>query len=110
MRAGIKKFIQGDLLLGRWLVSNIRLVLLVVVLILLYITNRYKIEGTVKSINACSKEIEQLHQRHTKIKTTYQNSSMMLVLAKKLEPIGIGVSKEPIKEVIFISDKKEENE
>ena len=37
------------------------------------------------------------------MKTRYQNSSMMLVLSEKLEPVGVSVSKEPIKEVIFIS-------
>ncbi len=103
MKVRIKDFIQGDMLLGRWLSSNVLLLLLIALLLIVYIGNRYKIEGTVKNIDSISREIQQLHQKHTQMKTTYQNTSKMLELDKKLAPIGVGVSKEPIKEVIFIS-------
>ncbi len=103
IRHKFKEFFHGEVLLGRWLTANFKLILLIVGLCIVHITNRYKIEGTVKEIERCSTEIEQLHQKHTQMKALYQNSSMMLVLAKKLEPIGVDVSKEPIKEVIFIS-------
>ncbi len=103
MGVRVKDFIQGDLLLGRWLSSNIWLLLLIVAMLLIFITNRYRIEGAVKDIDNCSLEIKQLNQKHTRMKTTYQNTSKMLELDKKLAPIGIGVSKEPIKEVIFVS-------
>ena len=103
MKWNIKKVVQGDLLLGGWLRSNVLLGLFIVFLFVLYITNRYNSEGTVKDIEKCSKDIKQLHQQHIMMKTRYQNSSMMLVLSEKLEPVGVSVSKEPIKEVIFIS-------
>ncbi len=97
------EIIQGKLLLGKWLVSNVILYMLIVVLLLLYITNRYGIEKTVKNIESCSKEIKALNLEHIKMKTRYQNSAMMHVIAEKLEPTGVDISKEPIKEVIFIS-------
>ena len=56
MKWNIKKVVQGDLLLGGWLRSNVLLGLFIVFLFVLYITNRYNIEGTVKDIEKCSKD------------------------------------------------------
>lgn len=102
----IKEFIHGDMLLSNWMKNNIMLILLVAVLLIFYITNRYSIEVSVKKIDKCSKEIKELQQHSTKIKTMYQKSSMMLILDKKLAPIGVGISKEPIKEVIVIENNE----
>ena len=92
----LRDILQGRLLLGSWLHSNI-------LLCLLYITNRYGIETTVKDIESCSKEIKNLNLEHVEMKKKYQQATMMRVVAEKLSPIGVDISKEPIKEVIFIS-------
>jgi hypothetical protein len=44
--------------------------------------------------------------KRTSIKTQYQRISTMMELEKTLSPIGVSVSREPIKKVILI----EENE
>lgn len=99
----LRDILQGRLLLGSWLHSNILLCLWIVFLSLLYIANRYGIETTVKNIESCSKEIKNLNLEHVEMKKKYQQATMMRVVADRLSPIGVDISKEPIKEVIFIS-------
>ena len=48
-------------------------------------------------------EIKNLNLEHVEMKKKYQQATMMRVVAEKLSPIGVDISKEPIKEVIFIS-------
>lgn len=100
----IREIIQGKFLLKGWLTSNLLLFVLVAFLCIIYISNRYNIEITVKDIEACSHEIKMLTVEHTKLRTEYQNSIMMHKLAEKLQPLGVDISREPIKEVIFIAE------
>lgn len=102
----ILRVIRGEVLLGPWFRRNILLFLLLAVLYVLYIANRYNIEGKVKEIEACNKEIKELEMKRTNIKTQYQKSSMMMELEKDLESVGVGVSREPIKKVILITDNE----
>ena len=94
----LRDILQGRLLLGSWLHSNILLCLWIVFLSLLYITNRYGIETTVKDIESCSKEIKNLNLEHVEMKKKYQQATMMRVVADRLSPIGVDISKEPIKD------------
>lgn len=102
----ITEIIRGEILLKTWFSKNILLFLLIAFLWIVYIANRYGIETTINRIEDTNKEIKELELRRTSIKTQYQRSSMMMELEKTLEPIGVGVSREPIKKVILI----EENE
>ena len=99
---GIKEIVQGDVLLRKWFSKNIFLFLLIAILWIVYIANRYGIETKVRQIENTNKEIKELEMKRTSIKTQYQKSSMMMELEKTLEPIGVGVSREPIKKVILI--------
>ena len=69
---------------------------------ILFIGNRYIIETTINKIEDTNKEIKELELKRTSLKTKYQRTSMMMELEKTLEPIGVGVSREPIKKVILI--------
>lgn len=99
---GIKEIVQGDVLLRKWFSKNIFLFLLIAILWIVYIANRYGIETKVRQIENTNKEIKELEMKRTSIKTQYQKSSMMMELEKALSPIGVGVSREPIKKVILI--------
>ena len=46
---------------------------------------------------------QELKRKHVEMKKKYQQATMMRVVADRLSPIGVDISKEPIKEVIFIS-------
>lgn len=63
---------------------------------------QYIIETTINKIEDTNKEIKELELKRTSLKTKYQRTSMMMELEKTLEPIGVGVSREPIKKVILI--------
>jgi hypothetical protein len=102
----IREIIRGEVLLRKWFTKNIWLFLLIAVLWIVYIANRYRIETTVKQIENTNKEIKELEMKRTSIKTQYQRISTMMELEKTLSPIGVSVSREPIKKVILI----EENE
>jgi hypothetical protein len=102
----IREIIRGEVLLRKWFTKNIWLFLLIAVLWIVYIANRYAIENKVKAIENTNKEIKELEIKRTSIKTQYQRSSTMMQLEKTLAPIGVGASREPIKKVILI----EENE
>ena len=49
----IREIIQGKFLLKGWLTSNLLLFVLVAFLCIIYISNRYNIEITVKDIETC---------------------------------------------------------
>ena len=88
---GIKEIVQGDVLLRKWFSKNIFLFLLIAILWIVYIANRYGIETKVRQIENTNKEIKELEMKRTSIKTQYQKSSMMMELEKALSPVGVGV-------------------
>jgi hypothetical protein len=102
----IREIIRGEVLLRKWFTKNIWLFLLIAVLWIVYIANRYAIENKVKAIENTNKEIKELEIKRTSIKTQYQRSSTMMQLEKTLAPIGVGASREPIKKVILIQDNE----
>lgn len=102
----IKEIIRGEVLLKKWFTRNIFLFLLIAVLWLVYIANRYRIETTVRQIENTNKEIKELELKRTSVKTRYQRLSTMMELEKALLPVGVGISREPIKKVILISENE----
>ena len=78
---GIKEIVQGDVLLRKWFSKNIFLFLLIAILWIVYIANRYGIETKVRQIENTNKEIKELEMKRTSIKTQYQKSSMMMEVA-----------------------------
>ncbi len=100
------EIIKGDVLLKSWFSRNVLLFLLISVLWILFIANRYNIEGKVRAIKQTTKEIKELEMKRTSIKTQYQKSSMMIELEKNLSSVGVGVSREPIKKVILITENE----
>ena len=98
----ITDILRGKVLLKPWFHKNILLFLCIAVLCILFIGNRYIIETTINKIEDTNKEIKELELKRTSLKTKYQRTSMMMELEKTLEPIGVGVSREPIKKVILI--------
>ncbi|MBO7277096.1 MAG: hypothetical protein J6U84_03945 [Bacteroidales bacterium] len=101
-----REIVRGDILLKSWFRRNVWLFLLISVLWILFIANRYNIEGNVRAIKQTIKEIKELEMKRTSIKTQYQKSSMMIELEKNLSSVGVGVSREPIKKVILITENE----
>lgn len=80
----------------------------IVVLLLLYIGSRYRTEKVVRDIFNLSSEVAEQQKRYLKIKTWYQQTTSMGRINTYLESIGVGISKEPIKDIILLSEEKVE--
>lgn len=102
-----KSFIDGSFLVKRGFLGWLPVILISVVLIIFYITNRYHIEGTVKEIDRLEREVSYLQKKHANQKGKYQKLTQMLELEKALKDRGIKVSKEEQKQVILIDRDKE---
>ena len=61
---GIKEIVQGDVLLRKWFSKNIFLFLLIAILWIVYIANRYGIETKVRQIENTNKEIKELKEEN----------------------------------------------
>ncbi len=77
----------------------------IVVLLLLYIGSRYRVERAVRDIFNLSSEVAEQQKRYLKIKTWYQQTTSMGNINTCLEPTGVGISKEPIKDIILMENK-----
>ena len=64
----IVQIVRGEVLLRTWFRKNIGLFLLIAVLLILYIANRYGIETTINQIEDTNKEIKELELKRTSIK------------------------------------------
>jgi membrane protein insertase Oxa1/YidC/SpoIIIJ len=107
-----KDFIDGAFLVNQTFIGWLPVIFVVLILIILYITNRYNIEKTAKEIDKLETEIGYLQKKHSEQKGLYQKQTQMLELEKILAEKGIKVSKEEQKQIILIpenSNKKKED-
>ncbi len=99
-----KDFIDGNFLVKESFINWLPVIFLVLILIIVYITNRYNIEKTAKEIDRLEKEVEQLQKKHSEQKGQYQKQTQMLELEKILAEKGIKVSKQEQKQIILIPE------
>lgn len=104
-----KSFIDGTFLLRKGFLGWLPVILISVVFIIIYITNRYNIEKTVKEIDKLETEVEYLQKKHSEQKGVYQKQTQMLELEKVLEERGIMVSKQEQKQVILVEHPTKED-
>ncbi|MCK9163625.1 MAG: FtsL-like putative cell division protein [Bacteroidales bacterium] len=97
-----KSLIDGSFLVRRGFLGWLPVILIGVVLIIIYITNRYNIEKTVREIDKLEVEVSNLQKKHAGQKGVYQKLTQMLELERALKDRGIKVSKQEQKQVILI--------
>ena len=105
-----KSFIDGSFLVRKGFLGWLPLILIGVVLIIVYITNRYNIEKTVREIDNLETEVSYLQKKYAGQKGVYQKLTQMLELEKVLKDRGIKVSKEEQKQVILIEKNEDKAE
>lgn len=88
----------------KYVSKHLSFILYVVLLLVIYIGVRYNEERAVADIYNLSKEISEAQKRYMQIKTTYQRTTQMTYIDSKLNDIGVGISKEPIKDIIVYED------
>lgn len=74
----------------------------VVVLFVILISVKYTTNKELMKINALSKEVNDLKDEYLQQRTYYQNSVSMTAIEQRLETIGVGISKQPVKDIIII--------
>ncbi|MDO5759605.1 MAG: FtsL-like putative cell division protein [Bacteroidota bacterium] len=94
----------------KYVSRHLLFILYVVLLLIIYIGTRYNEEKAVTDIYNLSKEISEAQKRYLQIKTAYQHTTQMTYIDSKLEPIGVGISKEPIKDIIIYEDSIKNSE
>lgn len=94
----------------KFIAKNLRIILYSAFLLVIYIGLRYKVEGTVSDIFALSKEVSELQKRYMQVKTDYQRTTQMTYINARLESIGVGIPKEPIKDIIVYDEPKIEED
>jgi|GEM_PF-1375042 hypothetical protein len=97
-----KDIINGSFLVRKGFLSWVPFIFLAVVLIVIYISNRYSIEATVKEIDQLEQETDYLEKKSAEERGVYQKQTQMLQLEKQLEPQGVKVSREEKKQVILM--------
>ncbi|MFA7081658.1 MAG: FtsL-like putative cell division protein [Bacteroidales bacterium] len=102
-----KSFIDGSFLVRKGFLGWLPLILIGVFLIIVYITNRYNIEKTVREIDKLETEVSYLQKKYAGQKGSYQKLTQMLELERVLKDRGIKVSKEEQKQVILIEKNED---
>lgn len=97
----VNSIIGGGFLVKGSFLSWMPAIIFSVLLIVLYISNRYYLETTLKEMDNLEIEINALQKKYSDQKGEYQKATQMLELEKKLEPIGVKVAKERIKQTIL---------
>lgn len=97
----VRKILNGTFL-QKITLSNLLFMGFCVLLLMVYISLRYTCNATIRKINTIYKEITILKAKSLETKTIYQNTISMHNLDNKLKERGIGISKEPVKDIIII--------
>lgn len=97
----VNSIIGGGFLVKGSFLSWMPAIIFSVLLIVLYISNRYYLETTLKEMDNLEIEINSLQKKYSDQKGEYQKATQMLELEKRLEPIGVKVAKERIKQTIL---------
>lgn len=97
----VNSIIGGSFLVKGSFLSWMPAIIFSVLLIVLYISNRYYLETTLKEMDNLEIEINALQKKYSDQKGEYQKATQMLELEKRLEPIGVKVAKERIKQTIL---------
>ncbi len=88
----------------KYVSKQLPFILYVVFLLVIYISLRYNEEKAVTDIYNLSKEITEAQKRYMQVKTAYQHTTQMTYIDSQLESTGVGISKEPIKDIIIYED------
>lgn len=84
----------GNLIHGRWLSTNFLsrhwgLILSFVILIMIYITNRYQCITTIETIDALKNELQTVKSERIRVKSEYMSAIREAAMKERLSRLGI---------------------
>ncbi|MDR1005646.1 MAG: hypothetical protein LBL74_02120 [Bacteroidales bacterium] len=104
----LKDMFDGGFLTSDLVLKNLSFVFLFAFFFTFYIAIRYRTESTIKQIGITTAKIERLQDKASEQRSLWQQTTLMIEVADKLQATGVKIPTEPIKQRIII--KKEEHE
>jgi len=101
-RRSLREFIDGTVFTRELILGQLRYVLFLTVLALLYIANRYHSEGIIRQINKVQNEIKDLRSEHISITSELMYLSKQSEVKKMSDEKGLGLTEvtEPPKKIV----------
>ena len=99
--------LNGNILTKEETVQHLPYLLFLTLLALIYITNGYYAEATVRGLNKADNELKELRSEYITTKSDLMYKSKQSEVAKMLEARGIGLKEtlEPPKKIVVSKDK-----
>ena len=90
-----RKLLGGEILTTRKALKQLPLILLIVILSIIMVSNRYTVERLRKDIIKTQKEIEELSLQQIQMKSQYQQSIKISSISSTLDSMGVHLVTEP---------------
>lgn len=99
MAKGVAKVLGGDILGDRFVLNQIRLLLLCLFFLLLLVANRYEVESLSREKMASLDRINDLREHRIQMQKQYQKSVKISQIAEELSESGVGITSGPPYEI-----------
>lgn len=95
----LQKVLGGDLLLSRFVMQNLKLIVLISLYGIVMVSLRYRIESLSREKISVQEHISYLREHRIELQSQYQETIKISAIAAKLDSMGIGLSAGPPYEI-----------
>lgn len=88
---GLRGVLAGDMLGSRWVMEQLPLLVLIVVMCLVLVAVRYRVESLNKEKERLQKEVGYLREQRMQMRKRYQESIRISRIDEELDTVGIGL-------------------
>lgn len=99
MAKGVAKVLGGDILGDKFVLNQIKLMLLCLFFLLLLVANRYEVESLSREKMASLERINDLREHRIQVQKQYQKSVKISQIAEELSESGVGITSGPPYEI-----------
>lgn len=96
---GLSKVLGGDILGDKFVLNQIKLMLLCLFFLLLLVANRYEVESLSREKMASLERINDLREHRIQMQKQYQKSVKISQIAEELSDRGVGITSGPPYEI-----------
>lgn len=89
--ASLRRVLAGDMLGSRWVMEQIPLLVIIVVMCLLLVAVRYRVESLNKEVDQLQKKASYLLEQRMQMRRNYQESIRISRIDEELDTVGIGL-------------------
>lgn len=99
MAKGVARVLGGDILGDKFVLNQIKLLLLCLFFLLLLVANRYEVESLSREKMASLERINDLREHRIQMQKQYQKSVKISQIAEELSERGVGITSGPPYEI-----------